>query len=242
MKVIGLHSFRRGVGKSTLAANLAYLLAAAGKRTILMDVNLYSPALEIFFKLKRDLSAPTLNDYLSGSSPITELVCQPIPDLPLHLVPASSRTADMISALRPPWDTTALLNGVTELDASLNPDYLLLDMASGLHEESILCMSVCNLILEVLRADAQNYQGTAIMVDVARRLQVEPRLVLNDAPLDLDLPVVRQRLEKAYDCPVAAMFTHSDQMMALSAVGGLFVRQNPDAEISWRLKELAASL
>jgi hypothetical protein len=38
------------------------------------------------------------------------------------------------------------------------------------------------------------------------------------------------------------MFTHSDQMMALGAVGGLFVRQNPDAEISWRLKELAASL
>jgi len=242
MKVIGIHSFRRGVGKSTLAANLAYLQAVAGRRVILMDVNLHSPALDVFFKLNCPSEAPTLNDYLSGNSSILDPICDPIPGLPLHIIPASNRTKDMIAALRPPWNISLILDGINALAARLHPDYIVLDMAAGLHEESLLCMSACNLILQVLRADAQNYHGTAIMVDVARRLEVEPCLILNDAPNDLELPIIRDRLEQAYECQVAALFPHSDQLMALGASGGLFAAMNPDSELTHKFKALADSL
>ena len=50
-KIISLHSFRRGTGKSNLVASLAALLAAEGQRVGAIDTDLQSPSLHILFGL-----------------------------------------------------------------------------------------------------------------------------------------------------------------------------------------------
>jgi len=50
--VVAVASGKGGVGKSTLAANLAVALAAAGRRVGLMDADIYGPSLPILFGLK----------------------------------------------------------------------------------------------------------------------------------------------------------------------------------------------
>jgi len=56
-------------GKSTVAANLAVALALEGKRTILVDGNLRSPAVHKLFKLDR---AKGVSEVLGGSISLTE--------------------------------------------------------------------------------------------------------------------------------------------------------------------------
>lgn len=63
---IAIHSFRRGTGKSTVAANLAVLLADSGRRVGLIDANFQSPSLHLFFGQLSLGHRPALNDYLAG--------------------------------------------------------------------------------------------------------------------------------------------------------------------------------
>jgi capsular exopolysaccharide synthesis family protein len=62
--VIGVTSSMRGEGKSTTAINLSYVLAAAGKKVLLIDGDLRIPSVA---KKMRVSSSPGLTDYLKGA-------------------------------------------------------------------------------------------------------------------------------------------------------------------------------
>ena len=73
-----------------------------------------------------------------------------------------------------------------------------------------------------MRPDQQDYQGTGVTVEVARKLDV-PRLLLvvNKVPEVFDTARCEERVEQTYDCEVAAVLPHSDEMMALASAGTL---------------------
>ena len=48
-KLIAIHSFRGGVGKSNLTANIAALLAAGGRRVGVIDTDIQSPGIHVLF-------------------------------------------------------------------------------------------------------------------------------------------------------------------------------------------------
>ena len=56
-------------------------------------------------------------------------------------------------------------------------DYLLIDTHPGLNEETLLSITLTDVLLVVLRPDSQDDQGTSVTVEVARTLDV-PRLLL----------------------------------------------------------------
>jgi len=51
-KIISVHSYRGGTGKSNVTANLAVCLAAAGKRVAVVDTDIQSPGIHMLFGLK----------------------------------------------------------------------------------------------------------------------------------------------------------------------------------------------
>src|SRR3954470_20216382 len=69
---IAVHSFRRGTGKTHIAANMAALLALEGRRVAVIDTNLHSPGIEILFNLREEEVGSWLNDYLSGDCEIEQ--------------------------------------------------------------------------------------------------------------------------------------------------------------------------
>ncbi len=81
-KIISIHSFRRGTGKSSLVANLAALLAtcplmegrieARHRRVCAIDTNIQSPSLPLLFGLDDANVQYTLNDYLLGRCEIEQ--------------------------------------------------------------------------------------------------------------------------------------------------------------------------
>jgi MinD-like ATPase involved in chromosome partitioning or flagellar assembly len=93
-----------------------------------------------------------------------------------------------------------------------------------------------------LRPDQQDYQGTAVTVEVARKLDVPHMvLVVNKVPAVFDPAEVKARVEQTYNCEVAAVLPHSEEMMVLASAG-IFALRYPDHPIAAGLKQLAARL
>ena len=59
----------------------------------------------------------------------------------------------------------------------------MVDTHPGLNEETLLSISISDLLAVILRPDQQDYQGTGVTVEVARRLSVpQMMLVVNKVP------------------------------------------------------------
>src|SRR5512138_996195 len=69
-KIISIHSFRGGTGKSNIAASIAVLLAAEGRRIGVIDTDIQSPGIHVIFGLKEQDIKHSLNEYLWGVCPI----------------------------------------------------------------------------------------------------------------------------------------------------------------------------
>ena len=63
-KIISIHSFRGGTGKSNVTANLATILARSGYRIGIVDTDIQSPGIHVPFGLDDKKINHTLNDYL----------------------------------------------------------------------------------------------------------------------------------------------------------------------------------
>lgn len=72
-KIVSIHSFRGGTGKSNTTANLAAQVALAGKRVGVVDTDIQSPGIHVLFGLDEDKMGKTMNDFLHGTATIREI-------------------------------------------------------------------------------------------------------------------------------------------------------------------------
>ena len=248
--IISIHSFRGGTGKSNTTANLAALLAARGKRVGVVDTDLNSPGIHIPFNL--DLESEEmgylLNDFLWGNCAIVDAAYEVTDFLKtavsghIFLVPASIKPGDITRLLRDGYDVGLLNDGFDDLLEDLDLDVLLIDSHPGLSNETLLSIAISDLLLVTMRPDHQDYQGTAVTVEVARKLNVpDIQIIINKMPQVYDFDDVRRRVEQLYSCPVAAILPHADEMMTLASQG-VFVLHYPDHAITKELSQIANKL
>jgi len=140
------------------------------------------------------------------------------------------------------YDVGLLNEGFRDLIERLDLDALLLDTHPGLNEETLLSLAMSNALAIIMRPDQQDYEGTSVTVSVARKLRV-PRMVLvvNKTPPVFDFGEVEERVEKTYDCEVAAVLPHSDELMVLSSEG-IFALRYPDHEVTGLYRKVATRL
>ena len=244
-KIVAIHSFRGGTGKSNTVANIAVLLAAEGRRVGVVDADIQSPGIHALFGLDQAGIAHPLNDYLWGRCGIAEVAQDVTGGLGqaikgrIFLLPSSIDPGDITRVMREGYDVGLLSDGFRSLIKELALDILLVDTHPGLSEESLLAIAMSNVLVIVLRPDRQDYEGTSVTVTVARRLRV-PRmlLVVNKTPDVFDSNEVRQRVEQAYDCDVAAVLPHSDELMVLSSEG-IFALRYPDHPLTALYRQVA---
>jgi MinD-like ATPase involved in chromosome partitioning or flagellar assembly len=144
--------------------------------------------------------------------------------------------------LREGYDVGMLNEGFRTLIEDLNLDILIIDTHPGLNEETLLSIAISDELVILLRPDSQDYQGTSVTVEVARKLDV-PRmtLIVNKTPEAFNADEVKLRVEQAYNCEVAAVLPHSDEMMVLAS-SGIFALHFPDHPVTASLKKVAARL
>ena len=247
-KIVSIHSFRGGTGKSNIAANVATLLATEGQRVGVVDTDIQSPGIHVLFGLAGEEVRHALNDYLWGKCEIQQTAHEVTANLNadlkgrVHLIPSSIKTGEITRVLREGYDTRRLARGLRSLIQTLALDVLIIDTHPGLNEETLLSIVISNVIAIIMRPDQQDYEGTGVTVEVARQLNV-PRteLVVNKVPRGFDAVTLRTQVEHTYGCPVAAVLPHSDEMLALAS-GGIFALHYPDHPVTAGLREVASRL
>ena len=247
-KIFSVHSFRGGTGKSNTTANLAVLLAADGLRIGVIDTDIQSPGIHVLFGLDPKEMHLTLNDYLWGKCKIAEAAYDMTPRLgikgkgQIFLIPSSMKVNEIARILKEGYDVGLLNDGFNELLDDLALDVLMIDTHPGLNEETLLSIAISDALVLIMRPDQQDIQGTAVTIDVARKLDVAKMVLLvNKAPSVYDFDQLQRDMEKVYGCPVAAILAHSDEMMILGGKG-VFSLNFPDNPITMKLKQVAALL
>lgn len=240
-KVISVHSFRGGTGKSNVTANLAALLALQGKRVGVVDTDIQSPGIHVLFNLAPDTFRYALNDYLWGKCRIEDAAYdvsgvlrgrQAAGSGCLYLIPGSMRTGEITRILRDGYDVGLLNSGFQELMERLELTHLLIDTHPGVNEETLLSIAISDVLLLILRPDQQDYQGTAVTVELARQLEVENMFILiNKAINPQDFAALKQRVESTYHVPVLGVLPLSGDVAILGS-GGIFALTNPEHPIT----------
>ncbi len=234
-RVISTHSFRGGTGKSNTTANIAYLVAKRGHRVGVIDTDIQSPGIHVLFHLDEDQINKSLNDYLHGLCKIEDASYDVTPPeiregpagsrAAVYLIPSSLNSGDIARILREGYDVTRLNDGIREIIRRLSLDYLFIDTHPGVNEETLLSIAISDVLLVVMRPDQQDYLGSAVTIDLARRLEVpDMRIIVNKTPLSIDRDSVKHKIEATFEVPVLAVFPLSEEM-ATVASEDLFVRR-----------------
>lgn len=252
-KIVSIHSFRGGTGKSNSTANLAVLLARAGKRVAIIDTDIQSPGVHVLFQLSESQMQWSLNDYLWGRCAIEQAACDVTQGVVenyvadaerprLFLIPASIKSGEIGRVLREGYDVGLLNDGFKQLISQLKLDYLLIDTHPGVNEETLLSIAISDVLLVVMRPDNQDFQGTAVTLELARRLDVDKLLLLvNKVPPGMDTHALKQRIESNYDATVAAILPLNYEMVRIAS-SGIFVNRYREHPFTLELERVAEEI
>lgn len=249
-KFISIHSFRGGTGKSNTTANLAVAIAKAGKRVAIIDTDIQSPGVHVLFNLDEGRIQHTLNDYLwrkcrieQASYDVTHSVIGNVEEDAerprLFLIPSSIDTGAIAKILREGYDVGLLNDGLNEVADRLKLDYLLIDTHPGVNEETLLSIAISDVLLLVMRPDNQDFQGTAVTAELARRLDVKKMLLLvNKVPPSMDHEALRAKVEQLYGLETAGLLPLNEEIVNVAS-GAIFTNRYPQHPFSRALAVVA---
>jgi len=247
-KTVSFNAFLRGTGRSHLMANIATLLAADGKRVGVADLDDSAPTQHLIFGLPEAAIAFTLADSLAGRCRVEQAAYEVTPQAVqgagggIFLAPLNIEPGWVPRTLRKGMALDRLGDTLRDLIQTLALDYLLTDSGSGINELSLTALALSDAAMVVLRLDRHDYQGTAVTIDLARKLDV-PRLVLivNLVSASFDPTEVRAKVAKTYGCDVAGVLPYASQMSVREGPG-IFVLDHPEHQLTAALRRVATQI
>jgi len=233
-KMTAIFSNKGGCGASFIAANLA---ASATSRTVLVDLNLESGDLPLFFGLNAEYS-------------IADMVAR-YKELDEHLisdfVTPCSENLDLISApkeLDPidkiePEHIFEVLQRLRE-----HYDHVLLDLRHTFDPITLMVLDQCDEIVLVFSLDVlaiRSAQRALQFFDREGYPEAKVRIVVNrwSKQIDWDLPEVEKFLHKEV---IGTLSSHYQTVVDSINLGTPLVKSNPKSKIAQEIRRLAQSL
>jgi septum site-determining protein MinD len=217
-KIIALHSYKGGTGKTLLSINLAAMYASKGESVCLLDLDFRAPSLHAAFKTNS--TEYWLNDYLNGACEIKKVLI----DLTRthtgrgrFLVGLANPTTEAIremSAKDRKWEMKALgrlLSLKTSLLNDMQLDYVILDTSPGLQYSSINAIVSADVVLVITGMDASDIEGTQRMIhELYELFDKKTALIMNKVPIEIQSSKTERKnlsrqLITAYDLPLLEM-------------------------------------
>jgi septum site-determining protein MinD len=248
-RTIAIHSFKGGTGKSTIAANLAAALASTGKRVGVMDMDLEGPGLHVLFNIDPSKVEFTLNDVLLDSARPEQAAINMNEKLGLktgavYFCPASVKVNDMLRTLRTGFEMESFSSAIARIQDGFHLDYLLVDTHPGIEDDTLLAMGVCDGLILVSRIDHQDIFGTAVMIEVARKLEKTPQLIVNMIPQnmkDSNASKLAGTIGANFNVPLLGWLPFSPDVVE-SLSNFVFITTFPKHQMATRFREFAARI
>ncbi len=245
-KIISVHSFRGGVGKSHTAANLAYLLYAIGKKVAIIDSVFQSPSLQLLFGIDSHQLSYTFNDYLLERCSMRQAAFDlgshfgtPFKEGSLYLIASNPSLHEIVKILRESYSKETLIRGYKELALELGLDYLIIDTHPGINEEALLSLSVSDIALILLQPDDR--EGTLDLIELSKKLEVPSIYLLASKWISTTDAKVHQEMEKIFQVPFIGILPFSEEFTSLEN-GKLFSQLYPDHPVTRTWRRVAEKL
>ena len=248
-KIIMIHSFRRGVGRSTMIANSAALLALEGKRVGVIDTNIQSPSLHFFFALSEADIGCSLTNYLWKKCPFAQATYNVTPqqesvEIPgqIFLIPGTCQSHEIARVLNSSYSLHPLNVDIESWCDDLQLDVLFVDPRPGLIEMTLASIAMADALVVLMRLDRQDFEGTRMILDLLRKVDVaEVLLMVNEVPKEFGLNPIRKEVEQTLRHEVAAVIPHSQELLALGS-RKLFVLEYPENPLTELYRQIAKKL
>jgi pilus assembly protein CpaE len=238
--VVAVFSPKGGVGRTTLAVNLAVAAAALGKRVALVDSSFQFGDVGVLLNLNpRNKSIADLAGELQSGEGDEE-------SLNSFLVTHSSGVKVLLA---PPTPEQAELVGPAEVKRALirlrpEHDLIVVDCPSSFNEPTIAVLDESDLILTLLTLEITSVKNMRLFLEVADQLGYPSdkiRLVLNraDSTLGIRLADVEHSIGRKVDHTIV-----SDGRSVVYALnrGVPFFLSNREAQVSQDIARLATAL
>ena len=241
-KVIPIASGKGGVGKSILSANLGIMLAAYGRRTVLIDLDLGGSNLHTYLGLKNRQSG--IGNYVSDKSLDFNSLLSDTPYTNLKFIAGDvlvSGTANLMHSQR-----KGLISRIEKIDA----DFVILDLGSGtgLNVIDFFLIANAGIIVSTPQTpailNAYNFLKNAVFRQLQRSLSSPKKVVnyLKDVVKDKTpgaTPTISQILDKIEGISGKAGAEARAQVDGLLPHLVLNMGESPDdLEIGYSLRDL----
>jgi MinD-like ATPase involved in chromosome partitioning or flagellar assembly len=158
------------------------------------------------------------------------------------LIPSSISSRDIRKVLQEGYDVNQLNEGFHDLIEDLKLDYLLIDTHPGLNDETLLSIAISDVLIIIMRPDQQDFQGTAVTVDIAQSLDVPHLyLVVNKVLSRYDFGQVHDQVAEFYGEQVAGVLPLSEDLVDLGS-SDLFALCNPSHTWSQSIHKVAQTV
>lgn len=202
-----------------------------GSDTIVLDANLTNPNLG--FHLGIPLYPKTLHDVLKGEAHITEAMY--IHNSGLRVVPAGLSIEDLLDT-SPENLSDALLDAVGE------PDFVLIDSAAGLGNESISAIEASDETLIVTNPNLPAVTDALKTVNIAEEAGTDIIGVVINRKKNHESELDAEEVESMVGHPVIMEVPEDDKVQEALAMKKPVVHHDPDHHVSERFKGVAATV
>ncbi len=155
-KTIAITSGKGGVGKSSIASNMAYLLGNRNKSTFILDADLSLGNIDIMFGM---VSKFNIKDVIDGSRQMDDIILQG--PCGIRIIPATSGISEF-SELK--HDARAVL--LSSLAILPEHDYLIIDTSAGISSNVVYFNALSEQIFVVLTPDPASITDSYAMIKV----------------------------------------------------------------------------
>jgi len=224
-------SGKGGVGKTTVTSNLGAALTHFGADTVVLDANLTNPNLG--FHIGIPLYPKTLHDVLKGDAHITEAMY--IHDSGLRVVPAGLSVEDL-------KDTSPENLSDVLLDAVGEPDFVLIDSAAGLGNESINAIEASDEVMIVTNPNLPAVTDALKTVNIAEEAGTDVTGVILNMVKDHDSELSTEEVESMIGYEVLMEVPDHEKVQEALAAKKPVVHHEPDHHVSERFKKVAADV
>jgi septum site-determining protein MinD len=251
-KIIAVHSYKGGTGKTLLSVNLAATFAKQGKKVCIVDLDFRAPSL--FALLKVENTEAWFNDYLNNTCDVNKTLI----NLSSRITgngkfyvglanPATEAIRDMAAKDRK-WEMRALGKLLSLRNSLLNQqkfDYLFFDTSPGLQYSSINAIVSADFVIVATTADRSDVDGTRRMLrELYNLFEKKTGLVINKL-LDSDSKSKRDEMAKkvqaVYQVPLLGIVPCFCEI--LRAEGNyIFPQDKPDHPFTKILYEMAKKI
>jgi chromosome partitioning protein len=173
-KCIAFHSYKGGTGKTTVAANLAVLLARKGYRVCLIELDVYAPSIHAYFEKE-----PTkwLNDFLWNNAEVDEVMMDLTPTIIANTSDNNSSVKGKLYVVfcNPKNEEIYKLDGGKmqllrrfvllreQIISNYDADYIIIDTSPGIRYWSINALALADTLFLTLKMDSLDIDGTKKM-------------------------------------------------------------------------------